>query len=125
MDVISTDATYTLGEGLDCAMDFFRVNYQSVDLPPYYYDYHEEIAPTDQVARWYGDLDGNETIDVFDLAYLKRLLMTATYVPAGIASAAAGDCDGDGSLGVGDVIALQKWLLAVDGYGRTGEQFWD
>ena len=125
VDVISTDATYTLGEGLDCAMDFFRVNYQSVDLPPYYYDYHEEIAPTDQVARWYGDLDGNETIDVFDLAYLKRLLMTATYVPAGIASAAAGDCDGDGSLGVGDVIALQKWLLAVDGYGRTGEQFWD
>lgn len=122
VDVISSDAAYTIGGagsiGMNGSMDFFRVNFKEVAEPEYYYTATEEIteAPTEEDTRswYYGDMDKNDVIDVFDLALLKRTVV-------GGAEYKWADCDGDGTTGVGDIIALTKFLHQQEGSGQTGQ----
>ncbi len=68
-------------------------------------------------SRYFGDIDANGVIDVFDLGLLKKA-RTNGKTPDGLCF----DCDNDGQFGVGDIIALQKYLLRADNAGRTGQE---
>lgn len=110
-EVISTGADYTIGGSIG-SMDFFRVNFKEVAEPEYYYTETEEVLPPVR-AFYVGDMDGNEMIDTFDLALLKYAVLSGT-------ADVIADCDGNGSAGVGDVVAMQRYLLGQDNTGKTG-----
>ena len=113
VDTVTEDAVYTIGEGMQGGMDFFRVNFKEVAEPAYYYTAAEEPEEHTK-AHIFGDMDENGVIDVFDLGLMRRHVLTGVQV-------AWADCDADGTTGVGDIIALQKYVHAADGAGRTGQ----
>ena len=120
VDVVKPDAVYTIGgtagDGLNGSMDFFRVYTKEVPEPEYYYTAKEEIdlTPVQDKPWYYGDMDMSNEIDVYDLALLKRAVL------AGSTDKWA-DCDGDGQTGVGDVIALTRYLHGLQEHGQTGQ----
>lgn len=115
IDTVSEDAAYLLG-GAALSMDCFRVNYKAVPEPEYYYTATEEGVQ--EMSGYYGDLDGNQVVDAFDLTLLKRAVLNETgqYV-------IEGDLDADGQAGVSDIIALTKYLHMQEGAGRTGRSY--
>ncbi|MBQ9111545.1 MAG: hypothetical protein IJY06_09300 [Oscillospiraceae bacterium] len=109
-DVVSSDAKYYIGRGLDGnffngSMDYFRVNFKDVTDPDYYYT---EIENPPSESGIFGDLDRDGNVDAFDLAILKRRVLEPDYFYR------FADCNLDNTVDVTDVIALQKYLL---GYG--------
>ena len=78
-----------------------------------YYTGSEEVTEKPAEAHIYGDMDENGSIDVFNLGLMKRLVLSGEQI-------AWADCDADGMTGIGDIIAVQKYVLAADGAGRTG-----
>ena len=113
VDAVTADAAYTIGKGMTGSMDFFRVNFKEVPEPAYSYTGSEDVTEPDR-THLYGDLDGNGCIDVFDLGLMKRTVLSGEQL-------AWADCDADGTTGIGDIIAVQKYVLAADGAGRTGK----
>ncbi|MCR4644660.1 MAG: hypothetical protein K5695_04530 [Oscillospiraceae bacterium] len=117
VDVVSPDAVYTIGgtaaNGMNGSMDLFRVYDKEVPAPDYYYTAKEDIAPT-QALWYYGDMDSSSEIDIYDLALLKRAVLAGENAPCT-------DCDADGTLGVGDVIALTRYVHGLPEHGRTGQ----
>ncbi len=113
-DVASSDAKYYIGRGQDGsyfkgAMDYFRVFHKDVEDAAYTYtEYFMEIP-----GGYFGDLDANEIINAYDLALLKRSVLK------GDAYSLLSDCQYDGTVGVNDIIALQKYLFGYDA-GYTG-----
>ncbi len=105
-DVVSADAKYTIGRGLDGeyfegAMDYFRVYHKDVKDAEYGYT----ASATDVVYGLVGDLDKNGTVDAFDQAILKRMLLQNEK------RTMRNDCNVDGKLDVTDVITMQKYLF--------------
>lgn len=125
VDVVSEDARYFIGGSLDGKtnlignMDYFRVFYKEATEPEYYYTETEEVVTVSPMFV-YGDLDENGEIDVFDLGYLKRMVLGIS--PHLMVMEYTGDVDGSGELGVGDVIALQKYLLGVETNSLIGQE---
>lgn len=113
-DVVSADAKYYIGRGLDGsyfkgAMDYFRVFHKDVEDAVYTYtEYFMDIP-----GGYFGDMDGDEVIDAFDLAILKRSVLK------GDAYSLLSDCQYDGTVDVNDIIALQKYLFGYEA-GYTG-----
>lgn len=107
-DVVSSDAKYFIGRGLEeysafnGSMDYFHVYHKDVDEAEYYYTESEHVNVS--VSGIIGDLTLDEKVNAFDLAHLKRVVLTNDYH-------IYADCDQNGEIGVSDVIALQKYLL--------------
>ena len=114
VDAVTADAAYTIGKGMTGSMDFFRVNFKEVPEPEYYYTGSEDVTEKPAETHIYGDMDENGCIDVFDLGLMKRTVLSGEQL-------AWADCDADGTTGIGDIIAVQKYVLAADGAGRTGK----
>ncbi|MCR4644683.1 MAG: hypothetical protein K5695_04655 [Oscillospiraceae bacterium] len=114
VDAVTADAAYTIGKGMTGSMDFFRVNFKEVPEPEYYYTGSEDVTEKPAETHIYGDMDENRSIDVFDLGLMKRTVLSGEQI-------AWADCDADGMTGIGDIIAVQKYVLAADGAGRTGK----
>ena len=116
VDIVTPDAVYTIGGaevgGLSGSMDFFRVYSKEVAEPEYYYTEKEDIKSA--LTGYYGDMDKNNVIDVYDLALLKRAVLAGEHYKWA-------DCDADGTTGVGDVVALTRYLHRLDDYGQTGK----
>lgn len=51
-----------------------------------------------------GDMNGDKTVDVFDLIALRKAVLKKAY-------SKSGDFNGDGELGVADLVAMQRFLL--------------
>ena len=51
-----------------------------------------------------GDMNGDETVDVYDLISLRKAVLKKAY-------SMSGDFNGDNELGVADLVALQNFLL--------------
>ena len=117
VDVLTDNGSYTIGNYAG-SMDFFRVNYKNVQEPDYYYTESEQVTSPDPIRYIIGDLDGNEKINVFDLALLKRDVVN------GAKYSAAGDCDKDQAVNVADVIALQKYLLCLPTDAQIGAEIY-
>ena len=124
VEAISEEARYTLGEGMNGSMDYFRVYFRSAQDPEYYYTETEDISelptepPTDpetEITGITGDLDGNERLNVVDLTMLKQCVLRGEIN-------FAGDCDRNGSLDVTDIVALQRYLIG-DKTQYTGQRF--
>lgn len=113
-DTVSADAKYYIGRGLNGsyfkgAMDYFRVFHKDVEDTAYTYtEYFMDIR-----GGYFGDMDGDEVIDAFDLAILKRSVLK------GEAYSLLSDCQYDGTVDVNDIIALQKYLFGYEA-GYTG-----
>ena len=120
VDAVREGAVYTVGEGMTGSMDYFRVNFKAVTQPEYYYTATEEVTdpPLQEFHYYYGDLDRNDIIDIFDLALLKHIILQE---PSAFDELS--DCDGNGMPGVGDIIAMQKYLLNLPDSGKTGEEY--
>ena len=114
VDIVTPDAVYTIGEGLNGSMDFFRVYTKEVPEPEYYYTAKEDITPEPEQTWYYGDMDKNGEIDVYDLALLKRAVLAGEHDQWA-------DCDADGTTGVGDIVALTRYLHLLPEHGRTGQ----
>ena len=107
IDVVSEDATYTLGGG-GLSMDFFRVNFKAVAEPAYTYTESEDVtdAPVDkpeELYYMYGDLNGDGEVDVFDLALMKRQVLDG-------AVSMIADLNNDHQNNVLDLVILTKYL---------------
>jgi hypothetical protein len=114
VDIVTPDAVYTIGEGLNGSMDFFRVFTKEVPEPEYYYTAKEDITSEPEQPWYYGDMDKNAVIDVYDLALLKRAVLAGEHDQWA-------DCDADGTTGVGDIIALTRYLHRLPEHGQTGQ----
>ncbi len=107
-DVVSSDAKYFIGRGLEeysafnGSMDYFRVYHKDVSEAEYYYTESEHVNIS--ASGIIGDLTLDEKVNAFDLARLKRVVLTNDYH-------IYADCNQNGEIGVSDVIALQKYLL--------------
>ena len=107
IDVVSEDATYTLGGG-GLSMDFFRVNFKAVAEPAYTYTETEDVSdlPMDEPEElyyMYGDLNGDGEVDVFDLALMKRQVLDG-------AVSMIADLNNDHQNNVLDLVILTKYL---------------
>ena len=119
VDVVRDDSVYTIGGyksiGMNGSMDFFRVNFKEVAEPEYYYTAQEEIdlTPVQDKPWYYGDMDMSNSLDIYDLVLLKKAVIAGEdYKWA--------DCDGDGTTGVGDIVALTRYLHGRREHGQTG-----
>lgn len=107
IDVVSVDATYTIGASkngaanLNGSMDYFRVFFKDVEDPEYYYTEKEDIP-----VGLLGDLNYDMRVDVFDL-----VLMRKNVVSGQNEFLEEADLNGDGSVGVADLVIMQEFLL--------------
>lgn len=109
IDIVSDDAVYLIGDGMNGSMDFFRVNFKEVAEPDYYYTEKEDITePSGKVLI--GDLDLNAKINSFDLMLMRKTVSDPSIADTDMEKAAA-DTNGDGSIGVADLVVLQKYIL--------------
>ena len=119
VDILSGDAMYRIGEGMDGSMDYFRVFFKDVDEPAYTYTKTEApSAPKGMI----GDLDRNDKINVFDLAYLKKAIL---YGYDDAVTGVVGDCNGSGTIDIVDAIMMQKYLhgfVQTDGNMNIGKK---
>lgn len=111
-DVVSADAKYIIG-GMNGSMDFFRVNFKDVPEPSYYYTEKENIS--DQPVIEYGEILAGDVcpdmqIDSFDMAMLRKLLISPQNNTAASVKAAA-DTNGDGEISIADAVVLQSYIL--------------
>ena len=122
IDTVTDDGVYVLGGtgkeslGMNGSMDYFRVYAKDVHEPEYYYTAKEEVdlTPVQDKPWYYGDMDMSNAIDVYDLALLKRAVLAGeNYLWA--------DCDADGQTGVGDIVALTRYLHGRREHGQTGQ----
>ena len=82
--------------------------------PEYYYTAKEDITSEPEQPWYYGDMDKNAVIDVYDLALLKRAVLAGE-------NHQWADCNADGTTGVGDIIALTRYLHRLPEHGQTGQ----
>lgn len=113
VDIVTPDAVYTIGDELNGSMDFFRIYTKEVSEPEYYYTAKEEITPEPEQTWYYGDMDKNGMIDVYDLALLKRAVLSGEHYQWS-------DCDSDGTTGVGDIVAMTRYLHGLPEHGQKG-----
>lgn len=92
------------------SFDFIRIYSSEAEAPSEIYTEHEDIT-ADKNKTLAGDLDFSENIDVFDLALMKRLILSDTEPDA--RTFAASDINGDGKVNVSDAVLLQQYLLAM------------
>lgn len=103
--VMKDDSTYRIG-GFDGSMDYFRVFFKEAAEPEYYYTEKEALS----VRFIPGDVNTDGKVNAYDMA-LMRMAVTMPEVLDTPEQVAAGDMNGDGSTGVADLIALQRFLL--------------
>lgn len=114
VDVISDEAVYTIADGMNGSMDFFRVSFKEVSEPSYYYTETENIdentttEPSGQVLT--GDVTLDMQVDIFDNVYLKKIVTGAASADTSQLKAAA-DTNGDDEIGIADAVTLQNYLL--------------
>jgi len=81
-----------------------------------------ETDPSDpqvvDVTMYVGDMDGNDVINVIDLALLKKSLLSGK----GRQFSMIEDCNNDGIVNVADIVALQKYLHNQKEAGITGQE---
>ena len=107
VDIISSDAVYLIGDGMNGSMDFFRVHFKEAAEPAYYYTEQEEISEGADTIL--GDVTCDMYVDGADLALYRRFLSgSADLSPAALANA---DMNRDGTQNMADMVLLQKFLL--------------
>ncbi len=100
VDVVSEDATYYIGKGMDGSMDYFRVNFKETAQPEYYYTESEDITIGNRI---FFDLNQDNLVNIYDLVLLKRAALNGTYYKYA-------DADQNGEINVADIIILTKYL---------------
>ncbi|MCM1007150.1 MAG: DUF6055 domain-containing protein [Ruminococcus flavefaciens] len=109
VDIVSEDAVYLIGDGMNGSMDYFRVNFKEVAEPDYVYTEKEEITiPSGQVLI--GDLDLDMKIDSFDLILMRKAVIDPSLVKSDLHKAVA-DVNGDNEVNIADVVTMQNYLL--------------
>lgn len=109
VDIISEDAVYLIGDGMNGSMDYFRVNFKEVTEPDYVYTEKEEITiPSGQLLV--GDLDLDMKIDSFDLVLMRKAVIDPSIVKSNLHKAVA-DLNGDNEVNIADVVTMQNYLL--------------
>ncbi|MBQ4465408.1 MAG: hypothetical protein II916_05550, partial [Oscillospiraceae bacterium] len=118
---VTDEASYTLGGG-GLSMDYFRVNYKAVAEPEYYYTETEDISDVEipHVEFYYGDMNRDGEIDVFDLALFKKALVLGYGT---MEFQAAQDLDNDGMTDVIDLILMEKYIHGIAAESRIGETY--
>lgn len=109
VDIISEDAVYLIGDGMNGSMDYFRVNFKEVTEPDYVYTEKEEITiPSGQLLV--GDLDLDMKIDSFDLVLMRKAVIDPSLVKSDLHKAVV-DLNGDNEVNIADVVTMQNYLL--------------
>ena len=109
VDIISDDAVYLIGDGMNGSMDFFRVNFKEIAEPEYYYTEKEEITGTSGQTI-VGDVNFDMQVDAFDAAVMRKLVTEPELVDTNQLKAAA-DVNGDSSVNIADLVAIQQYIL--------------
>ena len=114
IEIVSEDASYLIGNGMNGSMDYFRVNFKEVAEPEYYYTEKEEISEeSGQVMV--GDVNSDMSVDIFDMITMRKIILNPELANTKQIKAAA-DTNGDNEVNIADAVTMQHYLL-----GRINE----
>ena len=114
IEIVSEDASYLIGDGMNGSMDYFRVNFKEVAEPEYYYTEKEEISEeSGQVMV--GDVNSDMSVDIFDMITMRKIILNPELANTKQIKAAA-DTNGDNEVNIADAVTMQHYLL-----GRINE----
>ncbi|MDD6279622.1 MAG: DUF6055 domain-containing protein [Oscillospiraceae bacterium] len=114
IDIVSENASYLIGDGMNGSMDYFRVNFKEVAEPEYYYTEKEEISEeSGQVIV--GDINLDMSVDIFDMITMRKIILNSELAGSKEIKAAA-DTNGDNEINIADAVTMQNYLL-----GRINE----
>ncbi len=109
VDIVSEDAVYLIGDGMNGSMDYFRVNFKETAEPDYAYTEKEDItAPSGQILV--GDVYPDMRIDSFDLVMMRKFALNPELANTAQLKAAA-DTNGDDEINIADVVTVQNYIL--------------
>ena len=110
VDVISDDAAYLIGSGMNGSMDYFRIFNKDTNEPEYYYTEKEDIS-AEKITGFVGDLNSDGIVDSFDLVLMRKTLTDINRSSKNKALAAAADVNGDNSVNIADLVTMQSYIL--------------